>query len=92
MKHVLNALLILASGLLGVGKAAEDRDVATGQPIELSTKRFRVRIGADGKCDALIDLRDGKNYLADKRAPLATLIRGGQTHGASAVRREGDVP
>jgi hypothetical protein len=83
MKYALRAFLVFTTGTLAVGKAAEGRDIETGQQIEVSTEHFCLRIDADGKCDALIDLRDGKNYLADKQVPFASLICGDRTHDAS---------
>ena len=59
--------------------------------VVLETKRMQLEIGSDGKCAALIDLRDGKDYLADERVPFASLVYAGRTHDASAVRRDGDV-
>lgn len=91
MKYVLTTILVFTCGILSIGTAAEGRNVETGPHIELSTKPFRLRIRADGRCAALIDVRDGKNYLADEQVPFASLIHAGRTHDASAVRRDGDV-
>ena len=91
MKHVLAALVAFTCAIPCPGGTAQGREVRTGETIELSTRHFRLRIHADGRCAALTDSRDGKDYLADEDVPLASLVHAGRTYDASAVRRDGNM-
>jgi len=86
---VLFSLLVATSGIAGSATAAT-KGGETGAPIELATKRFRLGIDADGVCAELVDLRDGRNYLARTRVPFASVTCGGESFDATAVRRDGD--
>ena len=91
MKTVLTAIVVFTCEVLWVGEAVQGQDVRSDKTIELSTRQFRLRIHPDGRCAALIDLRDGKDYLSDKDAPYASLVHSGRTYHASAVRRDGNM-
>lgn len=82
MKHGLIAICLFTTGILGDIVAAEIRDIETAQEIELSAEHYRLRIHANGECAALIDLRDGTDYLADERVPIASMVCAGRASPA----------
>ncbi len=63
---------------------------ARGGSIVLETERFRYEISADGQSTALIDTRDGTNYVVGQPAPMAILVQGQNQHVANAVQLRGD--
>jgi len=62
----------------------------SAEKIGFKTKYFRFDISPDGTSAALIDLRDGKDYISPHSLPIADITIAGKRHNASAVRREGD--
>ncbi|NOZ20820.1 MAG: hypothetical protein GXP25_06995 [Planctomycetes bacterium] len=74
--------------LIGAAVAA---NASRADTISFKTDFMRYEIKADGTSGALIDLRDGKNYLSDKPLPFAAIVIAGKRHDACGVVRDGNL-
>ncbi len=63
---------------------------APGSAIVFETQRFRYEIAENGQSAALIDLRDGTDYVGSNSVPMAILVQDEKEHAAISVKQEGD--
>ncbi len=61
-----------------------------GNPIVLKTESFRYEISKEGRSIALVDTRNGTNYVTGQPVPAAIVVQQQKRHASNAVRIQGN--